>query len=151
MEIQQEIRSTANLQISKKVILNILFTHNIIVERLNAILKPFDISAEQFNVLRILRGQKGQPINMTAIQERMIARNSNTTRLVDKLLLKKYVSRATCTSNRRVIEICILQDGLDVLALLDPLIIEHEQEFAKNLTKEEMTLFNKLLEKYRNL
>lgn len=151
MDIQKEIQSTANLQVAKKVILNVLFTHNIIVEKLNAILKPLDISAEQFNVLRILRGQKNKAINMTAIQERMIARNSNTTRLVDKLLIKRYVSRATCASNRRVIEIRILQEGLDVLELLDPLIIAHEQEFAQNLSLEELNQLNILLEKYRNV
>lgn len=151
MDIQKEVHSTANMQMSKKVILNVLFAHNIIVERLNAILKPLDISAEQFNVLRILRGQKNKAINMTSIQERMIARNSNTTRLVDKLLLKNYVSRATCASNRRVIEIRILQEGLDVLELLDPLIIAHEQEFSQNLSLEELNQLNTLLEKYRNV
>lgn len=151
MDIRKEVQATANMQMSKKVILNVLFAHNIIVERLNAILKPLDISAEQFNVLRILRGQKNKAINMTSIQERMIARNSNTTRLVDKLLLKNYVSRATCASNRRVIEIRILQEGLDVLELLDPLIIAHEQEFSQNLSLEELNQLNTLLEKYRNV
>ena len=149
MDIQQEIKSTANLETSKKVVLNLLFTHNMVAERLNIILKPFDISAEQFNVLRILRGQKGKPINMGAIQERMIARNSNTTRLVDKLLIKKFVSRANCELNRRKIEVHILQDGLEVLSLLDPQIIEHELHFAKNLSEDEINTLNNLLEKYR--
>ena len=150
MNIQKEIKATANLDTSKKVVLNLLFTHNLVAERLNSILKPFDISAEQFNVLRILRGQKGKAINMGAIQERMIARNSNTTRLVDKLLIKKFVTRANCEHNRRKIEVTILQDGLDVLSLLDPQIIEHEQHFAKNLSSDEINTLNNLLEKYRN-
>ncbi len=150
MEIEKEIKSSVHLNNAKKVVLNLLFTENIVAERLNIILKPFDISAEQFNVLRILRGQKGKAINMGAIQERMLARNSNTTRLVDKLLLKKFVMRANCVVNRRKIEVTILQDGLDVLSALDPLIIEHEQHFANNLTSEEISMLNILLEKYRN-
>lgn len=150
MDIQKETKATASLDTSKKVVLNLLFTHNLVAERLNLILKPFDISAEQFNVLRILRGQKGKPINMGAIQNRMIARNSNTTRLVDKLLIKKFVSRANCENNRRKIEVKILQDGLDILTELDPQIVEHEQHFSKNLSSDEINLLNNLLEKYRN-
>jgi DNA-binding MarR family transcriptional regulator len=61
--------------------------------------KPYEISGEQYNVLRILRGQKSQ--NMCVIQERMLAKTSNTTRLVDKLLLKEYVTRKVCPENRR--------------------------------------------------
>ena len=150
MDIQKETKATASLDTSKKVVLNLLFTHNLVSERLNLILKPFDISAEQFNVLRILRGQKGKPINMGAIQNRMIARNSNTTRLIDKLLIKKFVSRANCENNRRKIEVKILQDGLDILTELDPQIVEHEQHFSKNLSSDEINLLNNLLEKYRN-
>lgn len=150
MDIQKETKATASLDTSKKVVLNLLFTHNLVAERLNLILKPFDISAEQFNVLRILRGQKGKPINMGAIQNRMVARNSNTTRLVDKLLIKKFVSRANCENNRRKIEVKILQDGLDILTELDPQIVEHEQHFSKNLSSDEINLLNNLLEKYRN-
>ena len=88
MKIEDEIKSTVALDISKKIILNVLYTQNVITENFNEILKPYDISGEQYNVLRILRGQKGNPANMCVIQERMLAKTSNTTRLVDKLLLK---------------------------------------------------------------
>ncbi len=93
MNIEEVIKSTVSLDDSKKVILNFSYTQNVISDKFHEILKPFDISREQYNVLRILRGQKGCPANMNVIQERMIAKNSNTTRLIDKLLIKDLVTR----------------------------------------------------------
>ncbi|MFE3870441.1 MarR family winged helix-turn-helix transcriptional regulator [Flavobacterium sp. ZS1P70] len=150
MKIEDEIKSTVALDISKKIILNVLYTQNVITENFNEILKPFDISGEQYNVLRILRGQKGNPANMCLIQERMLARTSNTTRLVDKLLLKKFVTRNVCPENRRKIEVLITPKGLDILNELDPKVIEHEQYFSRNLSSSEVEQLNNLLEKYRN-
>jgi DNA-binding MarR family transcriptional regulator len=150
MKIEEEIKSTVTLDNSKKIILNVLYTQNVIADKLNEILKPQDLSGEQYNVLRILRGQKGCPANMCVIQERMLARTSNTTRLVDKLLLKNLVTRNVCPENRRKIEVLITQKGLDVLTELDPKVIEHENSFSKNLNTEELELLNQLLEKFRN-
>ncbi|MDI5897235.1 MarR family transcriptional regulator [Flavobacterium sp. LB2P84] len=150
MKIEDEIKSTVALDISKKITLNILYTQNVITDNFNEILKPYEISGEQYNVLRILRGQKGNPANMCLIQERMLARTSNTTRLVDKLLLKKFVTRNVCPENRRKIEVQITQKGLDILTELDPKVIEHEQLFSKKLNTEELEQLNHLLEKYRN-
>jgi len=150
MKIEEEIKSTIPLDNSKKIILNILYTQNVITDNFNEILKPYDLSGEQYNVLRILRGQKGNPANMCVIQERMIAKTSNTTRLVDKLLLKQLVTRKVCPINRRKIEVLITQKGLDILTELDPKVREHEQSFSKNLNLEELEQLNQLLEKYRN-
>ncbi|EIA08454.1 MarR family winged helix-turn-helix transcriptional regulator [Flavobacterium frigoris] len=150
MKIEDEIKSTVPLKVSKKIILNILYTQNVIHEKFNEILKPYDLSGEQYNVLRILRGQKGNPANMCLIQERMVAKTSNTTRLVDKLLLKNLVTRNVCPENRRKIEVAITQKGLDILTELDPKIIEHENNFSKNLNFDELEQLNILLEKYRN-
>lgn len=150
MKIEEEIKSTVTLDISKKIILNVLYTQNVITDNFNEILKPYDISGEQYNVLRILRGQKGNPANMCLIQERMLARTSNTTRLVDKLLLKNFVTREVCPENRRKIEVLITPKGLDILAKLDPKVLDHEQFFSKNLNSEELDQLNLLLEKYRN-
>ncbi|WP_395050775.1 MarR family winged helix-turn-helix transcriptional regulator [Flavobacterium sp.] len=150
MKIEDEIKSTVALDNSKKIILNVLYTQNVISDKLNEILKPYDLSGEQYNVLRILRGQKGNSANMCVIQERMLAKTSNTTRLVDKLLLKNLVTRNVCPENRRKIEVLITQKGLDVLTELDPKVIEHENFFSKNLNTEELIQLNQLLEKYRN-
>ncbi len=150
MKIEDAIKSSTEMESSKKAVLNIIFTQNVINDSFNEILKPFDLSGEQFNVLRILRGQKGCPANMCLIQERMIAKTSNTTRLVDKLLLKQLVTREVCPENRRKIEVLITQKGLSVLSELDPKVKEHEEKFAKNLSKSELEQLNNLLEKFRN-
>ena len=111
----------------------------------------YDLSSEQYNVLRILRGQKGKPANMCVIQERMISKSSNTTRLIDKLLIKEMVTRKECPDNRRKIEILITAKGLEILQKLDPLVIEYEEKFAANLTNTELENLNFLLEKYRTI
>jgi DNA-binding MarR family transcriptional regulator len=150
MKIEDEIKSSKPLDVSKKIILNILYTQNMINEKFNEVLKPHDLSGEQYNVLRILRGQKGNPANMCLIQDRMVAKTSNTTRLVDKLLLKDLVTRNVCPENRRKIEVAITQKGLDVLCDLEPKVVIHENYFSKNLNTEELEKLNELLEKYRN-
>lgn len=151
MRIEEIIKSNVTLSDSKKIILNVMYAHNVIGDKFSEILKPHDLSSEQYNVLRILRGQKGSPANMCVIQERMIAKNSNTTRLIDKLLLKDLVTREVCPDNRRKIEVQITQKGLDLLSYLDPMVIEHENYFSSNLNPEEVVLLNDLLEKYRQL
>ena len=151
MKIEEVIKSNVALKNAKKVILNVMYTQNVINDKFNEILKPYDLSGEQYNVLRILRGQKGNPANMCIIQERMLAKNSNTTRLIDKLLLKDLVTRNVCPDNRRKIEVLITQKGLDLLTELDPKVDEHEKLFANNLTEDEIILLNTLLEKYRTL
>ncbi|MEO8517129.1 MAG: MarR family transcriptional regulator [Flavobacterium sp.] len=150
MKIEDLIKSTIPLNNAKRTLLNIMFAQNIIGDQFNEILKPVDLSAEQYNVLRILRGQKGAPANMCLIQERMIAKTSNTTRLVDKLLLKELVTREVCPDNRRKMEVQITQKGLNLLAELDPKVIEHEDYFAQKLSLEELEQLNNLLEKYRS-
>jgi DNA-binding MarR family transcriptional regulator len=150
MKIEEVIKSTIDLDNSKKIMLNILYTQNVIADQLNDILKPYDLSGEQYNVLRILRGQKGNPANMCVIQERMIAKTSNTTRLVDKLLLKNLVTRNVCSENRRKIEVLITQKGLDILKELGPKIEGYEHSFSKKLNTQELEQLNQLLEKYRN-
>lgn len=151
MKIEEIIKSNSPISIEKRTVLNIMFTQNVIADAFNDILKSFDLSVEQFNVLRILRGQKGKPANMCVIQERMIAKTSNTTRLVDKLLLKGLVNREVCEENRRKMEITITEKGLKLLAQLDPKIEAHETLFSANLTSEELENLNNLLEKYRTI
>jgi len=149
MTIEDIIKSNSPLAIPKKTVLNVLYTQNIITDKFSELLKPYDLSEEQFNVLRILRGQKGKPANMCLIQERMLAKTSNTTRLVDKLLLKDFVTREVCPNNRRKMEVQITEKGLNLLSELDPKVIEHENSFSKNLNPEELDQLNVLLEKFR--
>ena len=149
MKIEEVVKSNVVLGLSQKAVLNIIYTQNNINERLIEVLKPYDLSNEQYNVLRILRGQKGNPANMCVIQERMLAKTSNTTRLVDKLLLKELVTRKVCKENRRKIEVLITEKGLAILKELDPKVNDYENNIVASLTKNELEQLNELLEKIR--
>ncbi|WP_353087006.1 MarR family transcriptional regulator [Flavobacterium sp.] len=151
MKIEEIIQSSLTLSNTKRVIFNLMVTQNVVAEKFYEVLKPYDLSGEQYNVLRILRGQKGKPANMCVIQERMVTKNSNTTRLIDKLLLKDLVTRNVCPNNRRKMEVLITDKGLALLEELEPVVLAHEQLFAQNLSKEEIIQLNNLLEKFRTL
>ena len=149
MSLEEVLKSNSTLSPAKKAVLNILYTQNLLSDKFSEILKPYDLSGEQFNVLRILRGQKGAPANMCVIQERMVAKTSNTTRLVDKLLIKGLVTRSVCPENRRKMEVLITEKGLKLLKELDPKVERHEQLFAGNLTEDELNTLIVLLDKFR--
>jgi len=149
MKIEEVIKSTAVLSLNKRTLLNILYTQHQLAESIGEVLKPFDLSAEQYDVLCFLKDQKGIPANMCMIQEKMLSKTSNTTRLVDKLLLKKYVTREVCSENRRKIEVFITDAGLEAIRNLNPKIDFLENHHADNLTLQELKNLNLLLEKYR--
>lgn len=149
MNIEQLIKTTNQLPESRRLILNLTVTANAVNEKLAEAIKPFGISLPQFNVLRILRGQKGNPANMCTIQERMVAKMSNTTRLVDKLISKGFAERTVCAKNRRKIEIFITEQGLEILEKIDPVIDATEQDLTSNLNEEELKIANKLMNKLR--
>ena len=114
----------------------------------NAILKPFGISKEQYNVLRILRGQFPKPSTLSLITDRMISKTSNATRLVEKLRQKKLVERNQCEENRRRVDILITKPGLALLEELDP-IMRASNHQMKILTAKETKELNRLLDKMR--
>lgn len=149
-ELNEILKTNVELPISRASVLNVFHTSNWIKDDLLLELKPFDLSLEQFNVLRILRGQKGSAINLQDIQERMVSKMSNTTRLVDKLIIKKYVKRTICKSNRRKVEISITELGLETLKQIDPIVDQTEENITKNLTHEELIQLNTLLIKLKN-
>ncbi len=141
-----------SLDIAKNTVVGILKAGNKAEDHLSKALKPFDISLQQFNVLRILRGRKENPANLKTVQKRMIHKMSNTTRLIDKLIDKTLVSRKICEENRRKIEIFITENGLEVLAQLDIIIQNTEAEILQPLSLEEQktlrSLINKITLKY---
>ena len=122
----------------KNAIISILQTSAFISDVLLKGLKPHDISEQQFNVLRILRGQKGIAANLSTVQERMVHKMSNTTRLIDKLIQKKLVKRNVCKENRRKIELFITEDGLDFLKKIDPIIDEIEKKILSNVPSKDL-------------
>ena len=96
MNVEEQIKTKKGLSLNSRSIIHIALVYYRIQDELNAALKPFDVSLQQFNVLRILRGRNGEPANLSTINDRMVSKMSNTTRLVDKLLAKGLVSRQTC-------------------------------------------------------
>lgn len=149
-ELKKLLKSNADIPLSKATIINIFHTSNWIKDEVLIQLKPYDLSIEQFNVLRILRGQKGNPINLQDIQERMVSKMSNTTRLVDKLIKKGFVQRTVCETNRRKVEIIITKKGLEALTVVDPIVEVTENNLTKNLSTSELEQLNKLLKKLKN-
>ena len=122
LRIEQLLKTNSSLPLSKKTVVALLYTSNFINSKLNDVLKPYDVSIHQFNVLRILRGQNGQPASLTIVQERMISKMSTTTRLVDKLIKKGFVEKDINIENRRKTDIHITKDGLNFLVKANDLI-----------------------------
>lgn len=149
MTIEEAIKSTTPINPYTRTVLNILYTSRIVEEQVAEMLKPYKISMQQYNVLRILRGQKGNPANLYTIQERMINKMSNTTRLVDKLIDKGFAERTICESNRRKVEILITQKGLDLLTEIDPVTQANNNNILKELSLVELNTLNNLLDKIK--
>jgi DNA-binding MarR family transcriptional regulator len=125
---------------------------NVFTEQINAALQTEDLSIQQYNVLRILRGRKGVPACLESITNDMIHRMSNTSRLVDKLIEKGYVERKPCKENRRKVDIYITPKGLEVIERLEPTLLAKEDELTSSLSKQELEqllyLVTKMKSKY---
>ena len=140
-EINSKFKST-----KVKALLNIIYTANWIGSQQNAFFKPYGLSPQQYNILRILRGA-GEPLKVQTIKERMIERAPNATRLMDKLCAKELIDRIACPDDRRVVHINITTAGLKLLATIDK---ELKQDYIENLTDDEATHLSDLLDKIRN-
>lgn len=148
MNVAKHIKTNKLMPLGQKTIIHLILVNNAINESIAQALKPFDVSAQQFNVLRILRGQKGKPANLSTLNERMVTKMSNTTRLVDKLLNKGYVDRITCPSNRRKVEINITNKGNAALRKMDQVMDNVENELLQQFSKKELEQLNLLLHKF---
>ena len=148
-QLEDILKTKQAMPLSRKTVLNVFHLNSILKDKLLLSLKPYDLSIEQFNVLRILRGQKGHAVNLQDIQDRMINKMSNTTRLVDKLILKSYVERFICENNRRKVEIFITNKGLELLSKLDPIVDDTEKNITNALSAEELQTLNSLMNKLK--
>lgn len=119
MTIETEIRQTVWESFRQKAVINVLYTCRVLEESNETLLRPFDLTLPQFNVLRILRGQKGRPATVKLLTERMLDKSSNASRLVDKLLEKGLVNRISCPNDRRAVEVTITEEGLALLRIVD--------------------------------
>lgn len=149
MSIEENIRQGKFESEHHKAAINILFTSSWLYNLNAKRLKPHDITPEQFNVLRILRGSHPKALRIADITNRMIDRNSNATRLVDKLCLKRLTSRTVCKSNRRQVDIHITKKGLAVLSEIDR-DTKAWDKMMKSISGEEAKLLNKVLDKLRD-
>lgn len=148
MKLEEEIKQLKFEDTFHKVVLNIRFTGNWLYNRISRALKPYGISEEQYNVLRILKGQHPQPSPLQLISERMINRMSNATRLVEKLRRQGLVSREVCPKNRRKVDILITEKGLNLLKDIKPKL-DQEMQKANTISVEEAEELNRLLDKIR--
>lgn len=149
MSLEKEIKQDKFYNEFQKASINILFTGSWLYNLNAAYLKKFGITPEQFNVLRILRGSAPKPMMLADITARMIDKNSNCTRLVEKLRQKGFVNREICENNRRQVDISITEKGLLVLKRIDADVPEWTRAMEK-ISKAEAKELNRLLDKLRS-
>jgi MarR family transcriptional regulator, 2-MHQ and catechol-resistance regulon repressor len=148
MGIEQDILQTKFRNEHQKAALNILYTYNWITERTKEIFASEDITPQQFNILRILRGSHPQPLSTLQIRERMLDKMSDTSRIVDRLITKGLVKKGVCKDDRRLVDVMITDKGRKLLERLDARQDELDNIIG-NLSKREATVLSELLDKIR--
>lgn len=148
MRLEDEIKQYEFRSQAHKASLNIFFTHHWLQSQVRDFLKPFDITSQQFNVLRILRGQFPNPATINLLKERMLEKRSDVSRIVERLRIKKLLKRKPCSSDRREVEVVINEKGLELLKQLDELENTLQARFSR-LSEEDLEHLNKLLDMVR--
>lgn len=128
-----------------KALINIKYTANWLDTIGNAVLKPFKISVQQYNILRILKGAN-EAITVNTVKQRMIQKSPNSTRLMDKLCDKKFIERTRCEQDRRVVYVKITDIGLKLLSKIN---IDEFNNQMNSITEKEAKLLNTILDKIR--
>lgn len=147
MGIEQELK-TDKYSVWQQLRINITLSSSWLSHHLKDFLHPFDITPKQFNILRILRGQKGNGLTILEVRERMIDRMSDASRLIDRLSKKQLVFKCACSLDKRANRVCITQKGLELLSQIDDKLGEHKKSFGE-LTEQEAKTLNQLLIKMR--
>jgi MarR family 2-MHQ and catechol resistance regulon transcriptional repressor len=121
MKIEEAIKQKRPFRnMHQKAVVNLIYTTNWLQDRLREHLKPFDITVQQYNVLRILRGAN-KPISTSDIRERLLDKMSDTSRMVDRLCQKGLVVRSTCPSDKRLVDVTLSESGQQLLLEMDRL------------------------------
>ena len=148
MALEQDIQQKKFRNQHQKAVVNLLYTVGWVKDRTRAIFDPEDITPQQFNILRILRGSHPKPLSTQAIRERMLEKMSDTSRIVDRLLVKGLVKKVTCQSDRRLVDIIITDKGRKLLERID--LRESELDnIVSGLSEKEAEQLNRLLDKIR--
>ena len=149
MDIEKEIGQSVSFKSDlQRAAVNILYTASWLNMKNTETLKPFALTPQQFNVLRILRGQHPKPSTVNLLMQRMLDKSSNASRLVDRLLEKGFVTRETNRQDKRAVDVYISQKGLDVLETIDKTVGLLESHLD-HLTESEARMLSDLLDKLR--
>jgi DNA-binding MarR family transcriptional regulator len=151
MKIEDEIKQPRFRDVYQKVAVNILFTSNWLMGRQQDFFKPFGITTQQFNILRILRGQHPNAISGVEIKGRMLDRNSDISRLLDRLVKKDLISKCQSENDKRAANVSITPKGLDLLHSIDDKFVEAERGQFSGLSDAEANQLSQLLDKARSL
>jgi DNA-binding MarR family transcriptional regulator len=147
MTLEKDINQQVFRSEYQKSIINLIYTFNWVNEKLNRSFEPFDITQQQFNILRILRGA-GQPLSTLQIRQRMLDKMSDTSRIVDRLVKKGLVKKTICREDRRLVDILLTDKGKKLLQTMDGMNEEMDAIF-KCLNEDEARQLNILLDKIR--
>lgn len=149
MRIEEEIQQPNFENEKHKATVNLMYTNNWVVTKIKGSLKTHEITLQQYNVLRILRGSHPKPISTASIRNRMLDKMSDASRIVDRLVKKDLVKRSTCSGDKRLVDVLISEKGLYLLNEIDQDTNEMT-ELLENLTEKEAITLNGLLDKIRN-
>ena len=147
MGIEKDIQQTNFRNEFQKMGINIIYTANWLNEKMGQILSTEDITQQQYNILRILRGSD-RPLSTLKIRERMLDKMSDTSRIVDRLIVKGLVEKSACMKDKRLVDITLSKKGLQLLEKLDALNV-HIDSILKGVTEKEATTINQILDKLR--
>jgi DNA-binding MarR family transcriptional regulator len=149
LKLEDEIQQKKFKSIEQKLMLNLIYTTNWLTAKQDSLFKDSGITVQQYNVLRILRGQYPNPCSIKLIKERMLDRMSDTSRIVDKLYTKKLLERNECPNDRRSVNVIISNQGLELLKSLD-YVDDLSKQNLKSLSDKEIDILNHLLDKLRD-
>ena len=149
MKIEDEIQQKAFHSVHQKAVINLIYTSNWLIGNQQKFLSLFGITTQQFNILRILRGQHPGGLSATAIKSRMLDRNSDVSRLLDRLVKKDLVLRKSCPSDKRATDVFITQKGLDVLHEIS--LNSEAIDNVLALTESDAELLSNLLDRARDV
>lgn len=150
MRIEEEIHQKKFRNEYQKASINLIYTHNWLTTKQKRFFNQYDITPQQFNVLRILRGQYPGSISTSSIRERMLDRSSDASRIVDRIHKQGLVEKKICPTDKRLVDVSISEQGLKLLEKIDEQIDEMDKTFG-NLSVEEAEELNRLLDKIRSI
>jgi DNA-binding MarR family transcriptional regulator len=148
MSIEKDIQQSKFRNEYQKTVVNIIYTYNWVTEKTKQIFERGDITQQQYNILRILRGA-GKPLSTLQIRQRMLDKMSDTSRIVDRLVKKDLVKKVICKTDRRLVDVTITESGMSLLEKLDSFNDEMDALLG-NITEDEAKMLNQLLDKIRS-